>query len=57
MEKSSGNILPRKFFAPTGMVLHHINAYEDKGKYVSLARVTMYIIDCMHDRDIYTCTL
>ncbi|XP_064390883.1 carotenoid-cleaving dioxygenase, mitochondrial-like [Halichondria panicea] len=34
VEKSSGNILPGKFFAPTGMVLHHINAYEDKGHVV-----------------------
>ncbi len=43
VEKSSGNVLPGKFFAPTGMVLHHINAYEDKG----IIYGTVYTIDCM----------
>ncbi len=31
VEKSSGNVLPGKFFAPPAVILHHINAFEDNG--------------------------
>ncbi|XP_064390885.1 beta,beta-carotene 15,15'-dioxygenase-like [Halichondria panicea] len=34
VEKSSGNVLPGKFFAPPAVILHHINAFEDNGHIV-----------------------